>query len=286
MNFGATDIMILVSMLMAIVIMSFTFPALGMTDQADQVNTSEFPDLQISGDRFDFAGDFPSNPGSPSQFTLEWREALGSNSSNGRWLDGDTTDGTFIMIVNPKLLLDNHTGQVRLEEWPDPGLNQENFNFSSEGETHRFQAFDYEIFVEITQYVNRTAESGEPGINADAEITIQDQPESGSGWISRIPIIGGLFGAGEALASGLTWIGSIIWWGITWMFELIANGLGILVDLGLYIIGLLNWLATTYASVISGADSFAAVALAVPGVILTIPLVKIVIMLVDVIWIG
>ena len=92
MDFTTRDIGILISMSLAVIMISFVFPTIGLADTGDKAAESEIPEFNISTDRFDFAGDFPDNPGTPSTGALERNEAE-LDVYRPRFFHGDTAGG-------------------------------------------------------------------------------------------------------------------------------------------------------------------------------------------------
>jgi hypothetical protein len=113
-------------------------------------------------------------------------------------------------------------------------------------------------------------------VEVDWEIT--DSPSSGGigGFLSSLPVIGGLFGAGEQLVAVLAHFGLIIRWFFTFLFELSLNLLSMLFDVVSFGFGTLVWLGTTYTDVVSGAGGWASVILLVPGILFSVVFAKLV----------
>lgn len=266
MNWGKFDVTIIVVMSVAVVSMSMVFPMIGLTS-AD-ANENDIPDLDVQSDRFDFSGDFPDRPGTPSSGTMDFNSSDVQFSDNQLWLDGDTSNGTELVLLQNG---SNDNAKINLNDWDAGNLDaQENAYLNGTGDTAVVSNFSYEIRFEVTDYEET---NGDLDVTVEYEIT--DQPQSDGGWLGRIPVVGTLFSQGEALAGVLSWVGSVVWWGFATFFDIVLNLVGMLFDAMTYGFSLADWLVTSYADVISGAGSWAAVFVALPGIILTAELFKI-----------
>lgn len=263
MNFGKFDVMILLVMTIAIVSISFTMPALGLG--GDSVNETEIPEYSIDPNRFDIAGEFPRNPGTPSSGVMWFNNSTPAEfSENQIWLDGDTSNGGTEMVI-----IDSG-GEFIVNEWSSGTATPTTYNLTNEGQRFVYDQNDYEVAFEVTEYT--------AGEYYEVEFNVRDQP-SGVGWIGRVPVVGGLFSGGEALAQTLAWIGSIAWWAVTVAWELTVNAINVLAGSTAFVFETATWLITTYTGIVSAAESWAAVFVAIPGLLLTIELGKLA-------WIG
>lgn len=266
MDFGRTDIIIVVSMSLAIISMSFVFPALGLTADSDEVAENDIPEFNMSADRFDIAGEFPDQPGTPSQGTLVLNNSVDILEDNRRvWLEGDTDGGT-------ELLLTNQTDDARLvlNHWPGP--DKDEVVLSNVGDVDDIQndTAGWHIKFEYVNIENRNKSN--QTITVDYEII---QQPADSAWYSRIPVVGSVFSTGEQLAGIVGWIGSIIYWTFGTMFSVILNLIGILFDVVTYGFSMLIWMVSTYNSIISSASAFASVFVMAPAIILFLEFAKI-----------
>lgn len=279
MNFSKFDMVLIFSMSLAIVLMSFMFPALGMTEEGDKVNESDIPEFNISSDRWDIVGDFPEDPGTPSTGRIIWNESEGAESDNQRWLHGDTSLGAEHTVINFGSA-DNPDAEVRLTSWNDDQSNFTNQTITGEGQEFTLESvneiggsltvnFNYTVEYEVAVYENT---SGNFHVEVDYLITEQPQDEA---WYERVPLLGGLFSAGADLAGIVGWIGSILYWFVASTFEIALTLVTILFDVMVYGISMLQWLTGTYSSIISGAGGFAQVLVAMPPVLLFVEFAKI-----------
>lgn len=264
------DIVVVVTMTLAVVSMSFVFPAMGLTD-GDSVGESEIPEFNVTEDRFDFVGDRPAPPGTPTNIRMDWNGSQDAAfSDNQVWLNGDTNGGTELLI-----LPNSSTGgmEVRVNIWNGSGQVNETEvqTFDSSGESGHMRVNDYSLLWSVESY-----ETVNGNVTTEVSIEIQDQPVTGGSWVSRVPIIGGVFDTAAATAATLAWFGSIILWGFQAFFEGSANALAVAVDVISYVLNLLLWLSTTYTSIVSAAPGWVSVFVALPGLLLTAILAKMV----------
>lgn len=263
------DIVILITMTLAVVSMSFVFPALGLADV--DASENDLPRYEVSADRFSFAGDRPAPPGTPTQVNLSWNGTEGAYwSDNQVWLNGGTSGGTEL------LLLPNSTNDdavdVRVNVWSDGSVPDESTQtFDSDGGSGIMQINDYTLLWEATGY-----EYSNGNVTATVDVEIDEQPVSDGGWIGRIPVVGGLYGAGQATAATLGWFGAIAYWFVESTIQSGLNAIGVLIDVLSYLFGIITWLVSTYGAVITGAQSWVAIFVALPGILLSLVLAKIV----------
>jgi len=273
MEFSKFDIVLITSMTLAIIVMSYMFPALGLADATNETQGDDIPEFNLSTSQFDIVGAFPDSPGGTSSGDLRWYEN-GSDGSQKELLNSDYQDGLSHNIINEGSTATPDV-EVSLIDWVSGSNDQEdNFTASSEGQTDTLcllnQKRAYEIDYEVTDYEN----SGQSNFTAAVDYDIQKQPAD-SGWISRIPIVGALFGAGQQLASIVGWIGAIIFWGFGTVVEVAVTIVTILFGIMSYGVDMGQFLTSTYTNVIAGVDGWASVILLVPAAILFAEFVKI-----------
>lgn len=278
MNFGRTDITILVASTLGILLMSFAFPALGLTGDAAAEN--EVPEFSISADRFDIAGEFPERPGSPAGGPLLW-------SNDGRfhnqvWLQGGTSSGYQLFLVNNGNLSDPEA-EFQLDHWDSASVvASDSTNISNEGGFAELTADEYTVFVEVNEFEN----VNESDLTIRGEYTVRDQP-SNDDWYDRVPLVGGAISAATNVAGMVGWVGAILLWTGVTFFEMILNFLGVVVDVLLFMFGLASFLTATYSDVVSGAPAaWAQVILLVPLVMLFVEWAKLGALFVEIVWIG
>lgn len=261
--------MLLFTMALAIVSMSFVFPAMGITT-SDQVAENEIPDLDVNSSRFDFSGEFPIAPGSPRTEDLVWDNSS-TNQLNQIWLEGDTSGGVEVALLPPETS-SGPGPQTIVNNWDTGSVTySETQNYTAAGDTGYFynETMGYELQFEALTVSDA---------NGIYEVRMTVRQELGSsGWLSNVPVLGTAVDVGAATAATLGWFVEIAIWAVTYLFTLIANGVGLAADVGIYLVTLLTWLATTYTSIISATGSWAGVFVALPGILLSAVLAKMVI---------
>lgn len=280
MNITKFDIGIAVSMAIAIISMNFMIPALGISP----VDTSEsdIPELDITAQRFDFAGEIPKNPGGPSRGHLYWDDSQLRASEYSEWLHGDYSAGTYHQMT-----VSGSTITIDVTQWQSGNVSDtHNFTLSEPGDIYvmdRPGSFEYHIEYEYATNETLNASAGE--YQHTVEYRIIDQPVQQQ-WYDRIPLVGGFADGTEQLAGILGWIGSLVWWAISFVVTFVINGFGILYDVLSYAVGLFSWLIGTYAEITASASGWVPIILAIPGIMLFYELAKIAAIGVEIIWIG
>lgn len=267
MNFGKFDMVILVVMSIGIVVMSFVFPALGLTETA--TDESDIPSFDMNSSRFDFAGEFPDRPGTPATGVLDLDTSQNSVfSNNQRWLNGNDQNGTELLLVQNATTED---ARLILNDWDGGGVTDTaNTSLSSVGDRAMLTLKGYEIRFDLLTRQEGTGDD----VFFEVEYEIVEQPETGGGWLGRLPLVGTVFDTASAVAGVLSWLGSILWWIFTSTWELILNLLGMLLDIVTFAFATMTWLATTYGGIIQAADSWVAVFVAIPGLLLSLEFAK------------
>lgn len=264
------DVMLLLTMALAIVSMSLVFPSLGITNE-DAVTASEIPEFELQQDRFDIAGDFPNNPGTPTSGTMTY-DPQAEYNNNQIWLSGGTDGGGYELV----LLENGEQAEIRINEWNSSSFVGYNSVNVSANDTSGVVSRDaWAITVETTDKFNGTTDISTGFYQVNYEVT--EQPGDGGAIGERIPIVGSLFSAANGLAGMVGWIGSIIYWFIQTTFEVILNVTGMLYDVTSYFIGLLGWMSTSYGAIVTSASGWVSVFAALPGIIFSAVLGKLVI---------
>lgn len=269
MNFSFRDMIILISMATTVILMTFTFTALGLADES--VSENDIPEFNITSDKFDLVGQFPDNPGSPSKFKLRRNEELGDDSNNQVWLDGDTTAGTELVVINSGNTEDIQPG-IFFNEWDSGNVTTTEASYNETGDYHVFDKGGYELFTQYHGYENK----GEANMTITMQIEVREQPETDGGILKRIPVIGGVVSAGESVAGAVFWVGSILYWTLGTMFEIIINLAFMLYKVMAFFVSFMHWLTISYTGIISGANSFASVFVAIPGILLMVEFTKLI----------
>lgn len=271
MNFARFDIVLIVCLSLAVIMMSLSMPALGLTDESDETSEDEIPELNLSTDQFNFAGEFPNRPGTPSTEYLRWNDEDPDTEVNDREL-GDDYKITLTEVSSVSGQGEFWTLNVTLFHIPSNSVNGTvQFSNATNTTVGSITDGDWEIAVELED--TRGSEPGD--FFAETSFRALSAPSSSSdGLLAGLPVVGTLFSVGSSVASAVGWIGSVLWWGISWFFEIAATLLSILFQVMSYAISMMHWLISTYTSVVSAAPSFASVIVAVPGILLFLEFAK------------
>lgn len=269
MNFTKFDMVLIFSMSLAIVIMSFTFPALGMTDESDEVNESDIPEFNISSDRWDIVGDFPDSPGTPTSGTIERDDTKTVVGQHQAWIDRPTDEGTSIEIAsfntgNHSIVYTNWTG--------GSAVAKDIYNITQEGQEIRHNNDSWALIFTVDSYENAGLSNASSVV--DWEIISSPNNDEGGG-LSNIPVIGGLFDAGEQVFLALAYLGDILVWAFGTALEVSITVASTLFEVMIFGVDILQWLTGTYSSIISAANSWAGVLLVMPAVLLFVEFAKI-----------
>lgn len=274
MNFTKFDMVLLFTMSLAVVLMSFTFPALGMTDNSDEVNETDIPELNLSSSSWDIVGEFPDQPGTPTSGELERNDSVQLIGEQQAWIDRPKSDGTSINIAS----FDTGYHNITVGEFNDSGPDfTDVYDMTHEGQEIRHQNNSWSILFTVEEYDN----IGHANVSSTVHWEIIESPASDEGGgLSDWPVIGGVWDAGEQLFLALAWLGDIIMWGFGTLIEVSLTIVETLFTAMVYAFDMVKWLSGTYASIVSSApDGFASAILAVPGALLTLEFLKVT-------WIG
>lgn len=260
MNFSKFDIMILVTMSFAVIIMSFAYPALGLTDQSDEVSENDVPEFNMSASTLDLTGQLPEQPDTPTSGTLSYNQQDGNSISgvNQVWIDRPKDTGTSLELQNTStdgfdVVLINFTSAT--------GSNVHRYDITgTEGQEILIQDDRWTIRATVTE-INNYQQSN---MTADVRYEIESEPGDASG-LSSIPLIGGI---SDAVANILGYIASQIAYVAVFLSEIILNAIIMTFNVAKFLFSLVYWLGTTYGSVVSAAPSWAAVVLTVPSLLL------------------
>lgn len=262
------DVMLLFTMGLAVVSMSLVFPAMGLSDES--VSSSDIPELSIDDSTFDLTGEVPEAPGGPGGGNLSWIDGR-EDQLNQAWPRGSTSGGIEIGLLTPNV---DQPAHIFIAEWDSGQLvGEDQHNFSSEGETWIMinESMGIEAQFEVTLY-NESA--GNYAVEYDV---LSLQQSGGGGWFSNLPVIGGAIDGVQSVATVLGWFVEMFAWASLYIIELIANAIAVAGTVGFYFVELITWLATTYSSIVAGANSWVSIFVALPGILLSVVLGKFVI---------
>lgn len=271
-SFTQNDFKIMLVMTLFLVIISFLFPPMGFTSQS--VNATDIPDFNTSQNQFDYLNDELEKPGNPSEGTLRYVEGAKEFEDNRVvWLNDDTVS---ISLFNDGTVQD-----------PQPRIGLAKFNTSTYETSKYINESEFksiENYSYVVTFENVVITDNNETITVDWHVI--EQPEN-QGLIESIPIIGGLYSSGAALAATLGWFVSIVFVMITNAVLAVTNVFITLFNIMAFTFGFMYWLLGTYASVVTSAPTgYVGVFMAIPGVILSFEFAKITILLVRTILDG
>jgi hypothetical protein len=261
-------------MSLCVVLLSLSAPAFGLTDR-DSTNESDIPEFNVSTKAFDITGQFPESPGTPSTGELKWyNESTIGRGISQLWLDGSTSGGTEVFVSNAGTDADPNP-EIQVNEWNNGDLvGKDTYTLTDIGDDVRHKNNSYSILFTVDDIKNKSNTStDESEFVVSYKIVDQSADEN---WLERIPIVGGLYSAGEALAQIVGWIGGVLYWFLGTTLEVILNLVNMLVESTIYMFSTFHWLMSTYFGIINSAPGWSAVIVTVPGIILFAELAKLV----------
>ena len=258
MEWTVRDFSIFLSMSIAVIGMTYTFPALGLAD----ATVSQPPEYSADASGFNFAGEFPENPGTPSRGTIRYEDNLSAAAQDNKlWLE------------NQEVLLEAFTtsGEMRVTLTKFNGSADSPFSDSvqSGDATSGNLIIDdgnppaWEVFVEI-QDVEKIDPAND-NYNYTVEYEVRNRETSDGGFISSIPVVGGVLSTGAQLPAMVGWGISVAWWFLTVVFEITANLVAMLYATLSFVLQFLSWIVFGYTAIITEIGGFA-------GLVLTLPL--------------
>lgn len=284
MQFGKFDFTILIVMLIAVVFMSFVFPSLGLG--GSEVSESEFPELNVSNSTYDFAGEFPRRPSTPGEGVLVYINNSADVDERSVWLDRTDqdvgSDGTQVFLAEESDQGKPQISLIQFEGGTETDRDEANFTETGEKVNLKVDANEtFELVAELTGQENLGAENA----TLEARFEVRVQPAD-THWTQRVPVLGGAFSAATQTASTVAWIGVVMIWFATYLVTILTNVFITVINLTVFLFSLANWLIITYTGIVSSASSFASVIVAIPGVLLSTMLGKIVVIFIEVTWLG
>lgn len=266
-NFGKFDISVIVVMSLAVIVMSFTFPALGLT--GSNVADSDVPSFNASANTFDLTGDTPNQPRTSDSGQIRYEESGAGASVEGvslLYIQRPKTDGYSMEVFNastgPQLTLINFSGGAAADTYDTP-IN----NDTSWTHLHQEDGWTIEFSIDTIEDYNG------PDMRIVLDYEIQSAPDDSDG-ISGIPLIGDTADlVATVLSYGITMFAYIS----LVLVEIVINTIVVIANISVYFVSMGVFLASTYASIISGTSTgWAAAVLTVPSVLLTAMLAKLV----------
>lgn len=269
------DMKILLSMSLLLIIINFVFPTLGFV--SEDVEIADIPEFNITEGTFSFVQTVPEFPSRPSEGTLKYVDNQVVSQDNRRiWLNGDTSGGTELVLLNGNNL-SNPNARIILNEYNSSGFvgsNETHLNNSDDFET--LERNDYILAFENAQFDN----IGLANLTITADWEIIQQP-SDTTWLGRIPIVGGVVSGAQQLAAVVGWIGTILWHLVYNFIVASTNLLTVIYNVITFFISLLHWFIVTYAVIIDNSpENWISLFLAIPGILLSLVFSKFVIIII------
>ena len=268
MNWTKYDTMILMSMGIVVIFMSFTFPALGLT--GENVNTTDIPEFNMSKNAVQFIDEFPESPGIPSQGQLTYyANRSGGGDKDQAWLTGTTQDGVEHLILNRG---DNTNPDMELRQnyWTDGNVVIDNYTYDNEGDSWTMINNSWVVDYNVTNYEN----TGQSNFTNTVEWEVRQTPQD-TAWWNGIPFVGGAISGAYQLAGVALYLGAIFYWAIATFFQVVINLLLIVINVFVFLISFMHFIITTYFAITSGVVGFGKLIIYIPGVLLSIEFAKI-----------
>lgn len=252
MNFSRKDMSILVAMVIALALISFIMPAIAPDEKLD-----EPPEFEIDADRFDFGGEFPTQPGAGKETTIELNSSDAATSSSRIWADY-WYNGSDI---------NKDTLDIGAE------VTDSNGNRQNIGETRLEERGDADTFIDDK-------------VHTDSEVTVSLQEVERGEDYATYTVKASVVYQDSGLVSVLSNIVNVLIWGLGTIVSIFTNTFGIIFDVITYVFGLVNYVTSTYGTVISYTPGWASFILAIPGLLTAYILLKIVLVAVSILWVG
>ena len=265
----AFKIGMLISMVIAIITLSFIGPAIGMS--GDNVTTSEIPEYNASEGLFEFALEQPEQPSRPSQGTLRYVDNQQVNEDNRRvWIRGNSDEGIEITLTNNGTLA-NPIASLFLNEYNNSAFVGSNSTELTESETFaELERSGYIITFENPQFDNKN--ESDMTMTVDWEII---QTPAGASTIGQIPIIGvgftAIANAIEGIIAVIGYIGDILFYYFVAIGVTVSNVLVTIFNITTFVIDFMVFIIVSYSSMIANAPSnFVSVFLTVPLILFSL----------------
>lgn len=277
MNFGQNDMFILVGSFMVVVFMSLVFPALGLTE--DSANQNEVPELNISDNMITIVGERPEFPRTPTSGELTYQKDITLNQKQDTLHESD--DGVYEVFIETFC---NNDDPVNEECKVQLLVSDVNDHFDSDNHTVTESEFENETIM-VLEADDNESETWEVEIrfayvenwgtdNVEYRISWELIESPDSGGVESIPIIGGIYSTADQIASMLGWGITVFFWFCAWLVELVLNLISILIQVFLYIFGVVSYMTTNYNNMLNGTTGFASFVLFAPVLLLSVELFK------------
>lgn len=275
MNITKFDFKLIVSSLTAIVIMSVALSSMGLV--GTDVNASDYPELDVQTDRFNYALEYPQEPNGRTEGKLYYEntdlddvgtDPTVSPNEFAHWIyrergsNGNVIDGTQITLLTP-LGTSNAENVSKMEvtvyEDIENGGTYTDIYTLSENETVTHANGTTEIYIEMGKI---RVDDGTFKATATYEVVSHRH-------VGNESVIDSTVGA-------LVRFVLLLGWFATFLFELGVNAIAMLASVVLYLTSLLTFLVTTYIAIATAVPGVWQVFTLIPGVILFMEIGKIV----------
>lgn len=284
------DIKIMMSMALALMIISFVFPPLGFT--GENVSQNEIPEFSIDQGTFEFTNIDPNDPDnavtSPDSGVVQYKHNEQTNQDQRQvWLrrqtdsNGFTTSGYSIVLL-PTNGTNNPEPELTLNEFNNTAGQALDQTYINEGQYAELNSDKYDIGFENVEIENENTSNLQITVDYEIERSADPSGESGGGWLERIPVIGGAAqDAVDSVSSVLSWIGTLFY-NIAYNFMVMSTNLFVIIfNIVTFFIGFVTWLTGSYGAVITNAPHPAVGLLcSIPGILLSFEFVKFTIVIV------
>jgi hypothetical protein len=258
--------MLALIMALAIISMSFVFPALGMSDgSANQ----EIPQFNISTTTVDFVGDAPARPGSPASAEVSILPERNAQNNVDR-LSGNGSDGRTIEVLPPGTVYGGDMAISVITFENGVILNQTNYRVTPDDRDFFYAQDEWEIEIEALE--NDTAAG-----RYIARYKVVAEPTSGGSILTNVPVLGSAIEAGASVGAVLGWLVETILWAFGFLIETIINTGATIAKITVYVVDLLAWMSEAYFAIVGAASGWVSAFVALPGVIFSLLFVKLII---------
>lgn len=266
MNISKFDVGLLFILSLAIVLISFTGPVFGLTDDK-ATDETDIPELNVNNGTFDRLEGFPEEPGNPSGGVLNRTENVTASQGVSReFIVGSYQNTNGIELILDYNLQSETNATFIVYDWDSGTIAHISKQDLVEGETYRYENETQGVVVEVELVKFDNNYDGAGNQTAELRYSVEQTP-SDTGVFRSLPVVGGIISGAGALASIVGWIGSIIFYLFLIAGETAINTFVILTNVMTYIIDLLSWMTGTYLGVVDNAPGWSRVIVAVPGVL-------------------
>lgn len=286
-EFTSTDVKIIASMSLAVILISLTLPHTGLAN----TTVGNPPQLNVSDVGFDFG---PKDVGSLDGVLAENSGTIRINSTEtnrSQWMVvdksqalGENNDGDILYAVYgvySTVETDGSNITVSITEY-GPATTENTVESTPTSDSTVVKTVSYNVTEgESVEYSNN---------GYTARMTLSDVTRDTSGNVETV-LVGfsadktttGIF---DQVSVGVGAIAQTIGFLVGSIFSFLAEAATYLALSIAYVFKLISYLITGYGSVVSAAPAVVSLVLTIPLVLLSLEIVKILLMVVNIIWIG